>query len=311
MRSPARRQQGQGTIEWIGLVLLVGLLLATVVAAGLRIPIGSLARAIAARIVCAASLGEVCGGDPPLASVYGREVARLVRRHAPSLAYERGMRALPVDFRRCRAPRCANGRGEGVVTRTRSGQPVAAFVHVVDCRSPGAATSPSSGPDCSGARAGNLYLQYWTYYPDSATLRGVPIAGRRGYHRDDWEGTQFRLGDDGRLDQRASSHHGYNCRQGPANWGSDAGIEPLKDLAEAVGARPRGGWCQASSWLFVSGGSHAGNVRGDVRDVVRTTPGGRLRLIALEPLRGSPAAFAVSPPWRKQVWGDPEAEGTG
>ena len=306
MQGPNRREQGQGTVEWIGLLLLVALLFAALLAAGMRVPVGTLAPAIAARIICAASLGTVCGEKPGLTAVYGRGVARLVRRHAPSLAYEAGMRALPVDFRRCRAARCSNGRGEGTVTRSNSGEPVVAFVHVVDCR-----RREPPNPDCTGSRAGNLYLQYWTYYPDSSTLRGVPVAGQRGYHRDDWEGVQIRLAADGRVEQRASSHHGYNCEQGPANWGSDAGIGPLKAIAEAVGARPRGGWCRASRWLFVSGGSHAGNVRGDFRNVVRVTPGDRIRLIPLEPLSASPTRFAVSPPWRKQVWRDPEAEGTG
>ena len=95
------------------------------------------------------------------------------------------MRALPVDFRRCRAARCSNGRGEGIVTRSGSGEPVVAFVHVVDCRR--RRVREPSEPDCTGSRAGNLYLQYWTYYPDSSTLRGMPVAGQRGYHRDDWE----------------------------------------------------------------------------------------------------------------------------
>lgn len=308
----AEGERGQGTVEWIGLMLLVGLLLATLVAAGLRMPIGSLARVIAARIVCAVSLGSACREAPGLADAYGSEVAALVRRHVPSLAYEAGMRALPVDFRRCRASSCSDGQGEGVVTRSHSGQPVVAFVHVVDCRVAAIARTERLGGDCTGGRRSNLYLQYWTYYPDSATLRGLPVAGQRGYHRDDWEGTQFRIGAGGRVEQRASSHHGYNCELGAANWGSDAGIGPLKDVAEAVGARPRGGWCSASRWLFVSGGSHAGNVRGDRSGVTRVTPGNRIRLVPLEPIAGGSAAhaFAISAPWAKAVWADPEAEGT-
>lgn len=189
-----------------------------------------------------------------------------------------------------------------------------AFVHVVDCRAAAAAISERAGSDCSGGRAGNLYLQYWTYYADSATLRGVPVAGSRGYHHDDWEGVQFRIGIDGSVDERASSHHGYNCEQGVANWGSDAGIGIVAAAAEKLGARPHGGWCSASGWVFVSGGSHAGNVRSDVRAIASITPRRRLRLIPLEPIAaaedGPLPAFAVSAPWLKQVWRDPEAEGT-
>jgi hypothetical protein len=307
-------ERGQATVEWIGLLLLVLLLLAALLAAGLRLPVSSLARSIAARIVCAVTLSDVCGQEPELVAAYGSELADLVRAHAPGLAYERGMHALPVDFRSCRSPSCGDGPGEGVVSRSDAGEPVVAFVHIVDCRPTAATATERVGGDCSGERAGNIYVQYWTYYADSATLRGVPVAGGRGYHHDDWEGVQFRIGPDGEVDQRASSHHGYNCEQGAANWGSDAGIGILEQAAERLGARPHGGWCSASDWLFVSGGSHAGNVRGDARDIGRVTPGRRVRLIPLEPIAageaGPPPTFAVSAPWLKQVWRDPEAEGT-
>jgi hypothetical protein len=35
---------------------------------------------------------------------------------------------------------------------------------------------------------------YWLYYPNSATLRHVPVAGIRGFHRDDGESFQVRVG---------------------------------------------------------------------------------------------------------------------
>lgn len=307
-------EQGQATVEWIGILLLLALLLAALLAVGLRLPAVPLARSIAARLVCAISLSRACADEPELVAAYGEELAALVREHAPGIAYEEGMSALPVDFRSCRSTVCAEGAGEGVVSRSKAGEPVVAFVHVVDCRPAAIAATELRGSDCSGDRAGNLYLQYWTYYADSATLRDVPVAGKRGYHRDDWEGAQFRIGPDGQIDQRASSHHGFNCEQGAANWVSDAGIGPLRDVAEAVGARPPHGWCEASNWLFVSGGSHAGNVRADPRDIDRITPAGRLTLIPLEPIaageEGPPPGFAISAPWLKQVWWNPEAEGT-
>jgi hypothetical protein len=60
----------------------------------------------------------------------------------------------------------------------------------------------------------------------------------------------------------------------------------------------------------VSGGSHAGNAIGIPR-IDRFTPGRRVHLIPLEPIAADSAAtFAISPPWRKEVWRDPEAEGT-
>jgi hypothetical protein len=226
------------------------------------------------------------------------------------IVYERGMRALPVDFRRCRSSACSDGAEHGAVGRSASGQRVTAFVHVVDCR---AASNPagSGAAGCGGPRAGNLYLQYWLYYPDSATLRGVPIAGRRGFHDDDWESYQVRVGPAGGVDARASSHHGYNYQQGSGNWASDAGIGPLKSASEALGLRSHGGWGPETGGVFVSGGSHAGNVRAFPSD--RYTPPGELELVPLETVAATARAahFAIAPPWRKHVWGDPEADDTG
>ncbi|HEX5712252.1 MAG TPA: hypothetical protein VFX85_02940 [Solirubrobacterales bacterium] len=185
-----------------------------------------------------------------------------------------------------------------------------AFVHVVDCREGEAAFAEAEGADCSGSRAGNLYVQYWLYYPDSATLREVPVAGEKGFHRDDWESVQVRVGSDGEVDARASSHHGYNHGLSALNWGSDAGFDPVRNVTEAVGARVVNGWGPETRMLLVSGGSHAGNV-GGIPDADRFTPGGRVQLIPLEPIAaGDRSTFAVAPPWLKQVWRDPEAEGT-
>ena len=92
-----------------------------------------------------------------------------------------------------------------------------AFTHVVDCRE-SAPGSPAA--DCSGERSGNLYLQYWFYYPGSATGEGsTPLkgairtassaVGKPSHHRDDWESFQVRIEPGGRRYSRASSHHGY------------------------------------------------------------------------------------------------------
>lgn len=364
-------------MEWVGLLAVVALLFVGLVAAGVRVPGAALAWAVGQRILCAAAFADGCGDEPILIAAYGTEVGQLVRRHMPSIAFERGSRAVPVDFRRCRRTSCSDGAEHGLVDRSDSGLPVTAFVHVVDCRPgreaavarspgpeaavarfeenapgfasagselggeswPGAGTRTAGGraaarakaPDCSGPRAGNLYIQYWTYYADSATLRGVPVIGARGYHRDDWEGVQIRIEPDGSVEERASSHRGYNFSKGTANWGSDAGLGPLRELAEALGAREPGGWGPETRLLLVSGGSHAGNARGLVH-IDRVTPGRRVHLVPLEPIAatrstasaatpnasaGRPFAaaadayrFAISPPWRKRVWLDPEAVGT-
>lgn len=305
-------ERGQGTVEWVGVVAVVALLLAGLVAAGVRVPGNALARAIASRMLCAVATADRCGDEPVLIAAYGSEVGELVRSQMPTILFERGSRALPVDFRRCRSTECADGSARGLVHESDAGLPVTAFVHVVDCRDEAIAASAVAGADCSGSRAGNLYLQYWTYYVDSATLRGVPIAGARGFHADDWEGVQIRIGPDGRIDQRASSHHGYNYTQSLANVGSDAGVAPLAGAAERLGARPHNGWGPATRLLLVSGGSHAGNANGFLR-VDRITPGRRVHLVPLEPIaegEGKIYRFAVSPPWLKRVWRDPEANST-
>jgi hypothetical protein len=305
-----RCERGQGTVEWVGVLGVVGLLMAGLVAAGVRVPGTELVQAIASRILCAAAVADDCGDEPVLIAAYGSEVGGLVRRHMPSLLFERGSRAVPVDFRRCRSTTCGDAAEQGYIRRTNAGLPVSAFVHVVDCRPDAAVQTEAEGADCSGPRAGNLYIQYWTYYADSATLRGVPVVGDEGYHHDDWEGVQIRIRPNGSVDERASSHNGYNHSQGVANWGSDAAIGPLKDATEAVGLRPRNGWGPETHILLVSGGSHAGNASGIPR-IERLTPRNRVHLIPMESIAAiSQASFAISPPWRKHVWHDPEAEGT-
>jgi hypothetical protein len=329
------RERGQGTVEWVGLVAVVALLLVGLLVAGARVPGAALARAIGSKLLCAAALAENCGDEPVLIAAYGGEVGRLVREHMPSIAFERGSKALPVDFRRCRRSGCGDGTARGLVRETDVGLPVTAFVHVVDCREPddGSIAGPADlsggsnpeafadragdpigaadAPDCSGERAGNLYLQYWLYYADSATLRGVPIAGSAGYHRDDWESVQVRIGPVGEIDERASSHHGYNHSRSLANAASDVGIDSLNGIAEALGARPRNGWGPQEGLLRVSGGSHAGNVSGYF-EFDRIVAAGRVHLVPLEATAAEAGGyrFAVSPPWRKRAWWDPEASGT-
>jgi hypothetical protein len=303
-------EHGQGTVEWVGTLCVVSLLMVGFAAAGVRVPGGDLARSLALRILCAASLAEGCGDEPGLIAAYGSEVGTLVREQMPMLAFEQGSRALPVDFRRCRASACGDGSERGLVHRSDERLPVTAFVHVVDCREGEAEGSEAAGAECSGPRRGNLYLSYFLYYADSATLRGVPVAGAEGYHRDDWEMVEIRLGPDGAIDERASSHNGYNYALNAMNWGSDAGLGIVKGAAESLGTRAENGWGPARGLLLVSGGSHAGNA-GGIPHVDRFTPGRRVHLVPLEPIAATDSSsFAITPPWRKHVWRDPEAEGT-
>lgn len=286
------RDRGQATPEWIGLVLLVALAMTALAAGGFRIPGLDLGVVLASRIACAAGIGADCGEESELELAYGSELASLVSASAPTLEYEAGMRALPVDFRSCREDACAEGAEAGPVAQALGGEPVTAFVHTVDCRDP---TAADPAFDCSGERAGNLYLQYWLYYPGSATARA--LLGERGFHPDDFESFQLRLRPGGEVDARASSHRGYNDTSG--SWLSDAGVVE------------RAGWTPATGRYAISGGSHAGRV-GDGDAALRWTEPGSIRLIPIE-LLGDAAwlrEFAVTPPWEKRVYLDPEYHGT-
>jgi hypothetical protein len=282
-------QRGQSTVEWVGLLLVVALVVAVLgTIAGVGLPGAALAHGIGERIVCAVGLSGSCDAQRSgLAVAYGDELAALVADHAPELRYESGMRALPVDFRSCREDACAEGPERGPATRSRTGEPTTAFVHAIDCR-PGAAIARPPAADCSPPREGNVYLQFWLYYPGSATGEGSlapdvirELTGGATYHPDDWESYQVRIGPAGRH-ARASSHHGYG-----------------------------GGWTGAHGSVHVAGGSHAGSML--PRDFARWTRAADLRLIPIESLgrRARRTRFAVTPPWRKRVWRDPEYEGTG
>jgi hypothetical protein len=303
-------ERGQSTVEWVGTLCVVALLLVGLVAVGVRVPGVSLAQTVASKLLCAASLADGCGDEPVLIAAYGSEVGEMVREYMPMLAFEEGARGLPVDFRKCRSTACGDGSARGLVHQTDAGLPVTAFVHVVDCREGEAEVTEGTGADCSGPRVGNLYISYSTYYADSATLRDVPIAGAEGYHHDDWEMVEIRVRPNGDVDERASSHNGYNYALSEANWGSDAGIDVVKGATESLGVRAENGWGPARGLLLVSGGSHAGNA-GGIAHVDRFTPGRRVHLIPLEPIAATDtSAFAITPPWRKKVWLDPEVEGT-
>jgi hypothetical protein len=268
---------------------------------GLRLPGIVLAHEIGERIVCAVRLTENCSNEPLLRAANGDEVAALLRDHAPALLYEDGMKTLPVDFRACRSDACAEGSGGGAVARTDQGLPVVAFTHAVDCRSGHAERTEAWGGSCSGPRAGNLYLQYWLYYPGSATgegstplrrpIRSMSTAlGHATFHPDDWEGFQVRVGPD-RTYARATSHQGYN------------------------------GWQLDDDRYYISGGSHAGRPLAAPRRswfstwvprvAGRTTKDGQLALIPLETLPDRDRySFSITPPWRKRVYFDPEYGGT-
>lgn len=299
-------QDGQASIEWVALVLLVALLLAALLAAAIRQPATTLAETIAGRMLCAVGV-DACGETPTLIASYGPELAAVVRDHAPGLFFERGESLMPVDFRSCRRAGCADHAGSGRLNATSTGRDPVAFTRVLDCRKAG------EDPACADSARENLYIQYWFYYPESATFEGVPVLEDQGHHAHDWESYQVRIGPDGEVVSRASSHHGHNHRQGVANWASDAGLSGLNSAIEAVGLRPRGGWGQATGRLFVTAGSHAGNVEGKPFRITAYSEPDDLHLIPLEEVADDfrePDFAPITPPWQKQLWRDPEAGAT-
>ena len=143
-----------------------------------------------------------------------------------------------------------------------------------------------------------------------AAIRRVSTAlGHPTYHPDDWEGYQVRVGPGGSF-ARATAHRGYSYQLGraPGSLQAERGRRGAWRL-EPTAAAPNG-WGPESDTYFISGGSHAGTTRVQ-RGVSRTTKDGRLVLIPIETLPGRERySFAISPPWRKRVYFDPEYDGT-
>jgi hypothetical protein len=310
-----RSQRGQASVEWIGAVVLVALALGGAAAGLGNVDGRSYGGWLAHSVTCAVTRGCQEQRDS-LRAAYGSD-AELVRRLAPSLAYEPGTYTLPVDFRDCRSHRCSDAPDDPDLDAhrsTRGGHPATAFTHVVH-------------------RGGETFIQYWLYYPDStstaANAAGIWSAADRiargrlpgypGHHPDDWESVQVRVGRDGRVRTRASSHHGYQwCKQ----------------------ARCKNTWGPWTGWSRVSRGSHAGHVptvvehrptirrrrlpplglRRRVRPAIpgvdtheRTSTGAGLRLVPIESLdTGAYRALdpGITPPWRKRVFTDPLSDST-
>lgn len=259
-------------------------------------PLGA---ALARAIVCA--VRNDCGREHAgLVRAYGDRDAALVREHAPSIVYEPGTLTLPVDYRRCRSHRCSDApddRALDVHRAHRGGAPATAFTHVV-------------------RRGGRTYIQYWLYYPDSAStflgshaiLEALGI-GDPAYHRDDWEGFMTRIDPDGREWVRATAHgHFQWCKH---FWCKNK-------------------WGPGTGWTRVSRGSHAGHIPVAMTPHLkrwgigiryrplrpgsglseRTTAAPGLQLIPLETLRREtyrPLRGGIKPPWTKRVYTDPTA----
>jgi hypothetical protein len=154
-------EQGAASVEQVGLVLLVALLLLAAISALAAGPTDDQGRelgaTIARRLRCAPRLPGPCWRDP-LTEAYGRPVAGVVRALAPqpgAVATPSGLALLPVDFRYCRRQSCAvPGERTGL---TRSNRRVSVFTSVVDRRRAG----------------GQVEITYWLYRPGAGWTRAT------------------------------------------------------------------------------------------------------------------------------------------
>jgi hypothetical protein len=161
----ARRENGAATVEHVGLVLLIALLVIGAISALVAAPpteeASRLGSSLDRKIRCPARLPDPCWQDP-LTESYGRPVAGLVRALAPTpqaVAGPSGQPLLPVDFRYCRSESCAIPGDETGLTQ--SNRRVTAFTSVVDGRRAG----------------GDVEVSYWLYRPgigwDRVVRRGT------------------------------------------------------------------------------------------------------------------------------------------
>jgi hypothetical protein len=330
-----RNEEGQATAEWTGLVLLMAVALGALLSLTGDVDGRSFGGFLAHRVVCA-TRGGCADGDRVLAHAYGERDAALVRAHAPNLVYEPGERQLPVDYRRCRRPSCADAPDDRDLDahRTNGGDRATLFTRLI-------------------RRRGRTYIQYWLYYPDSKTVvlgsdkawEAVWLLPRLagivehaptypGLHRDDWESIQVRLDPGGGVWVRSSSHGHYqgckwtDCRNRwfpGSGWtrvsrGSHAGHIPAVPRAGGAypggsqplvrAAPPRAAPREGAPRGAIPVGRHRPLLPGhDLHE--RTTTGEGLRLIPLETRnkhRYRRLDEGVKPPWEKDVYNDPESD---
>ena len=139
-------------------------------------------------------------------------------------------------------------------------------------------------------RGATTYVQYWAYWPDSSWH------GIAGKHLDDWESFQVRIDPDGRAYARASAHHGYTGHR----IGPDLNVNQVHP--GWVPERWRAAWIPWEGGYRVAKNSHAGFVTDGAGGVAPV-------LVTLDPAQ-LPQTYAITPPWRKAVYTDPESAAT-
>jgi hypothetical protein len=154
-------EHGAASVEHVGLVMLVALLLLAAISAVAAGPPEQggreLGATIARKLRCAPRLPGPCWRDP-LTEAYGRPVAGVVRALAPqplAVAAASGLALMPVDFRYCRRESCAVPGGRPGLTQ--SNRRVTAFTSVIDRRRAG----------------GQVEITYWLYRPGLGRTRAV------------------------------------------------------------------------------------------------------------------------------------------
>jgi hypothetical protein len=161
MSSPRRRPEaGAASIEYVALAGVIGAMIIGAIAVLVASPPTrgdrELGEMLARRIACTPRYPVPCGRNP-LALAYGFPLGKLVRSLAPPPGIESG--ELPVDFRYCRSPSCANpGPDPGLTSARRR---VTEFTAVEDQR----------------RRGGGVRVTYWLYRPGIGWGRIVRLGG--------------------------------------------------------------------------------------------------------------------------------------
>jgi hypothetical protein len=199
-------ERGQGTVEYLGLLmtlaLLLGLLALAISADPPDVPWSHLVRS------------SRRAHTPDERALRNPAVRALIGSAAPSIVLERDDHgddlSIPVTDA-CLEPGCAAyGRARCVL-----------YVHVVR----------------START---VFEYWTYYPRSQTDH-LPVPALQGFHHDDWEGLLVAFSADGHLlGARGSAHLGWNGAgpwwdEGRENWAPYGGVLYRAAGSHAVG----------------------------------------------------------------------------
>ena len=253
------------------------------VAAGVRVP-GRLARA-GDRLADPLRGGDRrlvrrrrAGADRRLRDRSRRDASASTCRRSPS-STARGRCRSTSAAAATRA--AATGPTAAWSTRSDAGLPVTAFVHVVDCREGGA--RPARGRLLGGARPATSTSSTG---PTTPTRR--PCAASRSPEPGAIIATTGSRSSSGSAPTARSTSAppptmATTTRRGSPTPARTPASAPCGTSPKTVGARPRNGWGPASGLLFVSGGSHAGNVDA-FRTIDRLTPGRRVHLVPLEPV---------------------------